>query len=419
MKFIRILFLLPMLALSHGDDMYLIKGGKVFLPDDGFVVKDILVDDGKIIMISDDIGDIDTGEVINAQGKYVTPGLMVFSSLGLIEIGSLPETNDSSSSIYNAGFDPSKAYNPFSQAVRLNRSKGVTSTVNIPGASGYFSGMLTFTKINDGIKQKKQGPLGLLTRYGQSYGDSRAAELMFMEDLFSYVRSSELKSDANEVQFLEGTNNDYKFTARDFSAIQKVLNREIPLVVNVNKATDILNVLKFADSQDIDLVLWEALEAHMVADEIAKAGVAVVLDPLNNIPGSFDSLNATYENVSRLHAAGVKMAFYYAQGAGPHNAYLAVQSAGNSVAMGVDYEEAIKAVTSNPADIFGLIDVGYLEAGYDADLVIWNDDPLELMSLVETVLIDGENQDLSNRNKELTERYTKEKDKPNSYRSRE
>ena len=344
---------------------------------------------------------------------------MVFSSLGLIEIGSLPETNDSSSSIYNAGFDPSKAYNPFSQAVRLNRSKGVTSTVNIPGASGYFSGMLTFTKINDGIKQKKQGPLGLLTRYGQSYGDSRAAELMFMEDLFSYVRSSELKSDANEVQFLEGTNNDYKFTARDFSAIQKVLNREIPLVVNVNKATDILNVLKFADSQDIDLVLWEALEAHMVADEIAKAGVAVVLDPLNNIPGSFDSLNATYENVSRLHAAGVKMAFYYAQGAGPHNAYLAVQSAGNSVAMGVDYEEAIKAVTSNPADIFGLIDVGYLEAGYDADLVIWNDDPLELMSLVETVLIDGENQDLSNRNKELTERCTKEQDKPNSYRSRE
>ena len=82
MKFIGILFLLPMLALSHGDDMYLIKGGKVFLPDDGFVVKDILVDDGKIIMISDDIGDIDTGEVINAQGKYVTPGLMVFSSLG-------------------------------------------------------------------------------------------------------------------------------------------------------------------------------------------------------------------------------------------------------------------------------------------------------------------------------------------------
>ena len=190
MKFIRILFLLPMLALSHGDDMYLIKGGKVFLPDDGFVVKDILVDDGKIIMISDDIGDIDTGEVINAQGKYVTPGLMVFSSLGLIEIGSLPETNDSSSSIYNAGFDPSKAYNPFSQAVRLNRSKGVTSTVNIPGASGYFSGMLTFTKINDGIKQKKQGPLGLLTRYGQSYGDSRASDLMFMEDLYSNVRSS-------------------------------------------------------------------------------------------------------------------------------------------------------------------------------------------------------------------------------------
>ena len=68
--------------------------------------------------------------------------------------------------------------------MRLNRSKGVTSTVNTPTASGYFSGMLTFTKINDGMKQKKQGPLGLVTSYGQSYNDSRAANLMYMEEVY-------------------------------------------------------------------------------------------------------------------------------------------------------------------------------------------------------------------------------------------
>ena len=107
-------------------------------------------------------------------------------------------------------------------------------------------------------------------------------------------------------------------------AIRQLLSNELPLVVRVNKATDILNVIKFADTEGIELILWEANEAHMVADEIAKAGVPVVLDPLNNIPGSFDSLNATYENVARLNAAGVKMAFYYNQGAGSHNAYLAL-----------------------------------------------------------------------------------------------
>ncbi|MAU87658.1 MAG: amidohydrolase family protein [Gammaproteobacteria bacterium] len=419
MKILRLLLLLPFLVLADGDDLYLLKGAKVFIADEGFVAKDILVDDGKIILVDDFIENIETGDVIDVQGKFITPGLLVFSSLGLLEIGALPETNDTGSDIYNAGFDPSRAYNPFSQAVRLNRSKGVTSTVNIPGASGYFSGMLTYTKINGGMKQKKQGPLGLVTSYGQSYNDSRAANLMYMEDLFSYVRTNHDDNYADMTQFMLGTTNEYKFTSRDFKAIKKVLDNEMPLVVKVNKATDILNVIKFAEAQEVDLILWEANEGHMVANEIAQAGVPVILDPLNNIPSTFDSLNATYENVTRLNDAGVVMAFYYEQGAGAHNAYLATQSAGNSVAMGLDYNEAISSITSNPADIFGLINVGYILPGYDADLVVWDNDPLELMSSVEMVMIDGEKQDLSNRYKELTDRYTKELDKPNSYRSRE
>ena len=157
MKLFRLLLLIPFIVFSDADDMYLIKGGKTFLPDGSLAVKDILIDEGKIILVENNIGNVGAKNVINAEGKYITPGLIVFSSLGLLEIGALPQTNDTSSDIYNAGFDPSKAYNPFSQAVRLNRAKGVSSTVHVPGASGYFSGLLTYTKINDGYKQKKQG----------------------------------------------------------------------------------------------------------------------------------------------------------------------------------------------------------------------------------------------------------------------
>jgi imidazolonepropionase-like amidohydrolase len=424
MKYFYLILILSFSYLSPADaeNSVLVKGGNVFLPDQGFVKKDLLIEEGKIVSIEDQIDDGVTGKTIYADGKYITPGLVVFSSLGLLEIGALSETNDNSSDIYNAGFDPSKAYNPFSQAVSLNRSKGVTSTVHIPGASGYFSGLLGHTKINNGWKQKKQGPLAVLTSYGQSRGDSRAAELQFMSDLFDFVRNrpeDKANYETDNIQFFFGTQNDYQFTNRDLVAIRKLLSNELPLVVRVNKATDILNVIKFADTEGIELILWEANEAHMVADEIAKAGVPVVLDPLNNIPGSFDSLNATYENVARLNAAGVKMAFYYNQGAGSHNAYLATQSAGNAVAMGVPYNEALNAITKNPADIFGLVDVGQVSVGFEGDIAIWDADPLELTSFVEKVLIDGVEQDLSNRYEELTDRYTKEKDLPNSYRSRE
>ena len=294
----------------------------------------------------------------------------------------------------------------------------MTSTVNIPSASGYFAGLLSYTKINNGLKQKKQGPLGLLTSYGQSYDDSRAANLMFIEDLFFYVRNGYDSTKADQIQFFYGTDNKYRFTKRDLEAIQKVINKEMPLVVRVNKATDILKVLEMAKSENINLVLWEANEGHMVAEEISKAEVPVIMDPLNNIPGSFDSLNATYENVSRLHNAGVKLAFYYDQSSGAHNAYLATQSAGNAVALGVSYNEALASVTSNPAEIFDIKNVGVIAIGYDADLTIWDNDPLELMTQVETVFIDGSKQDLSNRYDELTERYTKEEELPNSYRSR-
>ena len=99
MKLFKILLLLPFIVFSDADDMYVIKGGMTFLPDGSFAKKDILVDEGQIILVADTIGDVGAENIIDAEGKYVTPGLIVFSSLGLLEIGALPQTNDTSSDI--------------------------------------------------------------------------------------------------------------------------------------------------------------------------------------------------------------------------------------------------------------------------------------------------------------------------------
>ena len=149
MKFLKFLIFISFLAIADTDDMILIKNGNVFINDVGFMKKDILIDEGKIILVDDMIGNVGASTEINAQGKYLMPGTIVFSQLGLLEIGALSETNDSYSDTYNAGFDASSAFNPFSQAIRLNRAKGVSSTIHVPRASGYFSGLLTYTKIND------------------------------------------------------------------------------------------------------------------------------------------------------------------------------------------------------------------------------------------------------------------------------
>ena len=211
MKIVNIFLLIPFIIFSHADDMYLIKGGMTFLPNGEFVKKDLLIDEGQIVLVEDEIGDVGAENIINAEGKYVTPGLVVFSTLGLLEIGSLPQTNDASSNIYNAGFDPSKSFNPFSQAIRLNRSKGVSSTILVPQASGYFSGLFSYTKINSGLKQEKKGPLALLTSFGESYSDSRSAELNFVLDLFNLIRnrpSEKWLYETDNIQFFFGSQND-------------------------------------------------------------------------------------------------------------------------------------------------------------------------------------------------------------------
>jgi imidazolonepropionase-like amidohydrolase len=141
----------------------------------------------------------------------------------------------------------------------------------------------------------------------------------------------------------------------------------------------------------------------MVADELATAGVPVLLDPLTNLPSNFDRLGARLDNAALLHEAGVTVAF---SGAGTHNARKQRQAAGNAVANGLPWDAALAALTAAPADIFGLGDgAGRIEPGSPADLVIWSGDPLEVTTWADQVIIGGVSVDMVSRQTLLRGRY--------------
>jgi len=152
----------------------------------------------------------------------------------------------------------------------------------------------------------------------------------------------------------------------------------------------------------------------MVAKQLADANVPVLLNPLQNLPSSFDALGSRLDNAAILHAAGVSIVF---SGAGSHNARKQRQMAGNAVSYGLPHAAGLAALSSNPAKVFGVQDQqGSIERGKPANLVLWSGDPLEVTTVAEMVVINGEIMEMVSRQTKLRDRYLPENpDMPRAY----
>ena len=157
-----------------------------------------------------------------------------------------------------------------------------------------------------------------------------------------------------------------------------------------------------------------AQEASLVVDEIAKNDIPLIINPINNIPNSFDELASNINLAQRLEKEGITMMFNASR---DHNYHLIRQGAGVAVANGLSYGSAIKALTSNAAKVFNIDKRGSIKVGNHADIVIWEADPLEPSSMPEKVFIGGIETDLTTRSTRLRDRYTKDLEKPNTYRN--
>jgi imidazolonepropionase-like amidohydrolase len=368
----------------------------------------VLIRDGKIAAVGEGIAIPAGVRVIDAAGKVVTPGFLdSFTHLGIVEIEAIGETADQSTNDdrITAAFNVADALNPFSTLIPITRVEGITRAVVAPqpGASLIAGqGVLIDLSGEPGEAMIHRNPVAMYAVLGaagaEKAGGARAAALLRLREALQDARDYA----AHRLAFEEARRREYALSRLDLEALVPVARRQLPLAVHADRAADILAAIRFARELGIELVLLGAAEGWLVADEIARARVPVVINPLQNLPG-FDRLGATLENAARLHAAGVTVAFATFEA---HNSRNLKQAAGNAVAYGMPYEEALRAITLYPARIWGVADrYGSIEPGKDGDIVVWSGDPLELTSRAEHVFIRGREVPMTNRQRELAERY--------------
>ena len=378
----------------------------------------ILIKSGKIISISDDISN--AKKVINADGKIVTPGFIApDTEIGIVEIGSLSVTRDDSPKIYNIGFSIFDAFNPNSTLIPWNRANGITSALSLPKASSSpIGGLGSFFDLNSDLNISGEKDMVMIGRVGGSSSKSRAETFALMEDILDLAFSIDSKVIESDIEIISFMNdmpivNHLNLQVRDMKALYKLANNRLPLIIESNRASDILKLIKLKKKYNLNLIIMGAQEATLVSTQIAESKIPLIVNPINNIPNSFDELASNINASARLEQAGISLMFNAPR---DHNYHLIRQGAGVAVANGMSYGGAIKALTSNFSEAFGISSKGVLKKGASADLIIWSSDPLEPSSIPEKVFINGVDLSLMTRSLRLQERYIKNLDKPNTYR---
>ncbi len=415
------------LALPAAADTTAIVGGKVHTvgPMGTMDNATVLIVDGRIAAVGEDV-DVPAGaKTIDAAGKIVTPGLFSpFGQLGLIEVPNSAAPIDSAQrgTQFTAGFDVADAYNRRSTLIAVNRIEGVTRAVVAPtpgypdesGSGHILAGLAAIVNLGDDdvLDQRGAAMVVALGEYGSalSGGSRTAAWLTLRNALDEAIDYREHKDD-----FERGMRRDYVHSVNDLEALQGVVNGNTPMIVSIDRAADIEVLINFVDEYSITAIIRGGTEAWMLADELAAANIAIIVGPSANLPGSFDDINARFGSAAILVNAGVKVAI--ADGdSQTHNARNITQSAGIAVSNGLDWDAALRAITLTPAEIFGAAAMtGSIETGKSADVVIWPGDPLELTNYPDAVFINGDAVPMVSRQTLLRDRYL-QSDSPPAYR---
>jgi imidazolonepropionase-like amidohydrolase len=454
-------------------ETFAITGGTVALGDGSQPIQNgvVVVRDGRIVAAGDIRMKLPPGtQVIDATGKWVTPGIIAgFSRLGLADVdltaskedgGGRSDTSGSaddtkSEGPFSAAIDVVPAINPMDTTIAVNRADGVTRAIVAPTAGkSIFAGqgavIDTGADMDPVTAARKFQFVELGETGAANAGGSRSsAHVMFRNalreaaELRRYMpsisaqrlqapeeREQPVVRNPNETRAYgpdARRSEDVLLTRFDAAALVPVLQGRQYLLVHVDRASDILQVIQLGrEFPSLKIVLVGASEGWLVADRIARAGIPVIASAVNDLPASFEQIAATQSNVGRMRSAGVNVAIGMIDDNDTRNLFMERQYAGNLVALervpgatGVSWGEALAMITSRAAEAIGMGgEIGSLAAGRRADLVIWSGDPLEASSAAEQVYIDGVRQPLETHQTRLFERYRylPRTDLPKAYR---
>ncbi|WP_312709013.1 amidohydrolase family protein [Stenotrophomonas sp.] len=363
---------------------------------------DVLVQGGVIRAVGTGLSAPAGVPVVEAGGKPLTPALFGgITDIGIDEVSGESTTVDSALKLpdqpLRPEFDVSLAYNPASVLIPVARVDGIGFTaLGANSGGGFIAGQGGVVRL-DGSADPI-GPLALYVRLGapgaELTGSSRAAQWMLLEQMVSEARG---RVPADSPHAL--------LTPAGRATLARYLAGQGRIVVQVDRAADIRQLLRWAAREKVRIAIAGGAEAWRLAPQLAQARVPVFVDALGNLPTSFDQLGATLDNAARLHAAGVAVSFAQRDDAS-HNARKMRQLAGNAVANGLPWADGLAGLTRVPAQVLGVGDrIGTLEPGKLADLVLWDGDPLDVGHYAEQVWLGGRAMPMRSRQTELRDRY--------------
>jgi imidazolonepropionase-like amidohydrolase len=307
-----------------------------------------------------------------------------------------------------AAFTVWDGFNPASVLLAPARTEGITSVVIAP-SGGLVAGQAAALDLVDGSLSDMliRAPVGMVAQVSNSLATigARAESLVKLRELLEDARAYSRR----RAEFERSATRDFAAGRLDLDAMVPVVEGRLPLIVVANRASDIEAVLKLARDYSVRVVIAGAAEAWLVADKLAAARVPVLTGAMNNIPGSFSTLGAHQESAALLRRAGVDVVLIGDSGvsdAETFNVRNVKQEAGNAVAYGMSWDDALRAVTIGPARVLGIAGShGTLETGKVANVVVWSGDPFEFSSRAERVLVRGREFTTPNRQQLLEERY--------------